>query len=431
MRHNQNRRSRGRPNNPGSNGGGGGGGGGGGNRKGPNPLTRSYESNGPDVKVRGTAAHVAEKYMTLARDALSSGDNVAAENYLQHAEHYNRIIFAAQALQQQSQPVQTREYGDDEDGEEEDRFFAPRGGRDRSEQNGEQRSAPADEGEEGEGGYQQQPREFRERSREPREGDFGRQQRPRNMNGDNDREQRAPREANGERREQSGERRERYQDGENGRERNREYNGERGERRERPRDFNGEGNREQRYEQRPRDFNGEGRRERSRNQDQDGGYERPRGEVAEAAAPAGFEDETNRNVAPVAARSGEIDGAYEAPVNGTSNGAPIESAADVAEEIRPRRRRRVRADETGEAGADAPVAAPVTAASPAAPSPAPASPVVESEAPKAAPEAAADAEAPRPRRRRVPRAAAPEAGAAPAEGEATRDGEAALAAFPE
>jgi hypothetical protein len=65
-------------------------------RKPQNPLARSYESNGPDVKIRGTAAHIAEKYMSLARDALASGDMVTAESYLQHAEHYNRIIMAAQ-----------------------------------------------------------------------------------------------------------------------------------------------------------------------------------------------------------------------------------------------------------------------------------------------------------------------------------------------
>lgn len=64
------------------------------NRKGQNPLTRNFESSGPDIKIRGTPAHVAEKYMSLARDALSSGDPVLAENYLQHAEHYNRIILA-------------------------------------------------------------------------------------------------------------------------------------------------------------------------------------------------------------------------------------------------------------------------------------------------------------------------------------------------
>jgi uncharacterized protein DUF4167 len=68
-----------------------------GGRKPQNPLARNYESNGPDVKIRGTAAHIAEKYMSLARDALASGDLVGAESYLQHAEHYNRIIMAAQA----------------------------------------------------------------------------------------------------------------------------------------------------------------------------------------------------------------------------------------------------------------------------------------------------------------------------------------------
>lgn len=67
-----------------------------GGRKAPNPLVRNYESSGPDVKIRGTAAQIAEKYSTLARDAMSSGDIVAAESYLQHAEHYNRIIMAAQ-----------------------------------------------------------------------------------------------------------------------------------------------------------------------------------------------------------------------------------------------------------------------------------------------------------------------------------------------
>jgi hypothetical protein len=67
-----------------------------GGRKPQNPLARNFESNGPDVKIRGTAAHIAEKYMSLARDALASGDMVTAESYLQHAEHYNRIIMAAQ-----------------------------------------------------------------------------------------------------------------------------------------------------------------------------------------------------------------------------------------------------------------------------------------------------------------------------------------------
>lgn len=92
--------------------------------KGPNPLSRSYESNGPDVKIRGTAQHIAEKYLQLARDAHSSGDPVSAENYLQHAEHYFRLIAAAQealrqppAFRADGQPMTEDEAdeGDDED----------------------------------------------------------------------------------------------------------------------------------------------------------------------------------------------------------------------------------------------------------------------------------------------------------------------------
>lgn len=74
------------------------------NRRGHNPLTRVYESNGPDVKIRGTAHHIAEKYLQLARDAQSSGDPITAEGYLQHAEHYFRMIMAAQAQQAQQNP---------------------------------------------------------------------------------------------------------------------------------------------------------------------------------------------------------------------------------------------------------------------------------------------------------------------------------------
>lgn len=72
----------------------------GGNRRGyTNPMNRSYDSNGPDVKVRGTAMHIYDKYLSLARDATSSGDTIASENYLQHAEHYYRIMAAFNAQQ--------------------------------------------------------------------------------------------------------------------------------------------------------------------------------------------------------------------------------------------------------------------------------------------------------------------------------------------
>jgi hypothetical protein len=66
-----------------------------GQRKHHLPLRlQTFDSNGPDVRIRGNAYQVHEKYLQLARDAQSSGDRVAAENYFQHAEHYYRIIAA-------------------------------------------------------------------------------------------------------------------------------------------------------------------------------------------------------------------------------------------------------------------------------------------------------------------------------------------------
>lgn len=99
-----------------------------GGRKHGNPLSRNYESNGPDVKVRGNAAHIAEKYLQLARDAQSSGDSVMAENYLQHAEHYFRIISAAQQAQQaqfRGEVQQDEDDFDDDFAPINDRFASP------------------------------------------------------------------------------------------------------------------------------------------------------------------------------------------------------------------------------------------------------------------------------------------------------------------
>ena len=79
MRHNSNRRQRGRGN--GSRRGGGG-----------QPRSQVYDSNGPDVRIRGTANQVHEKYLALAKDASSAGDYVLAESYMQHAEHYQRVM---------------------------------------------------------------------------------------------------------------------------------------------------------------------------------------------------------------------------------------------------------------------------------------------------------------------------------------------------
>jgi hypothetical protein len=97
----------------------GGGGGGGGPR--PPHRSQTFDSNGPNVKIRGNAYQVYERYLGLAREAQSSGDPVSAENFYQHAEHYFRVMNAngealrQQQLQQQQQPMSGE--GDMIDGE--------------------------------------------------------------------------------------------------------------------------------------------------------------------------------------------------------------------------------------------------------------------------------------------------------------------------
>ncbi|TQF30955.1 DUF4167 domain-containing protein [Bradyrhizobium sp. UNPA324] len=154
------------------------------NRRSQNPMTRVYESNGPDIKIRGTASHIAEKYLQLARDARSSGDPVAAENYYQHAEHYFRLIAAAQEQFRQNQQPRGDEpissHGDDgeDDGENFSNFgqepgFVPQppqqpfvrdrdGQRDHHQRDHQQRDNQQQP-------YQrdQQPREHRERDHRP------------------------------------------------------------------------------------------------------------------------------------------------------------------------------------------------------------------------------------------------------------------------
>lgn len=89
------------------------GGGGGGNG---NSANKVFDSNGPDVKLRGTAQTVAEKYLQLGRDAQASGDTVMAESYYQFADHYYRVWLAAQPA---GQPVQFSRRLGEEDGEDE------------------------------------------------------------------------------------------------------------------------------------------------------------------------------------------------------------------------------------------------------------------------------------------------------------------------
>ncbi|MGB0681505.1 MAG: DUF4167 domain-containing protein [Magnetovibrionaceae bacterium] len=71
----------------------------------------SFESNGPDVKVRGTAQQIVEKYLSLARDATSSGDRIGAEAFYQYAEHYYRVMMEADRASQgnNAQPRQRQD----------------------------------------------------------------------------------------------------------------------------------------------------------------------------------------------------------------------------------------------------------------------------------------------------------------------------------
>lgn len=152
------------------------------NRRGQNPMTRVYESNGPDIKIRGTASHIAEKYLQLARDARSSGDPVAAENYYQHAEHYFRLIATAQEQFRQNQqprgdePLSSNSDDGEDDGENFSNFgqepgFVPQPPQQQSftrDRDG-QRDHQRDHQQRDNQPYQrdQQPREHRERDHRP------------------------------------------------------------------------------------------------------------------------------------------------------------------------------------------------------------------------------------------------------------------------
>jgi hypothetical protein len=71
-----------------------------------NIINRVFDSSGPEGKVRGTPQQIIEKYQTLARDAQLSNDRVAAENFLQHAEHYTRLL--AEAMREMAAEQEAR-----------------------------------------------------------------------------------------------------------------------------------------------------------------------------------------------------------------------------------------------------------------------------------------------------------------------------------
>lgn len=83
-----------------------------------------FDSNGPDVRIRGTAHQICEKYLGLAKDSSAAGDHILAQSYLQHAEHYQRVInewqeakenreAQQQARQNQQQGQQNQKVADD------------------------------------------------------------------------------------------------------------------------------------------------------------------------------------------------------------------------------------------------------------------------------------------------------------------------------
>ncbi|MFC7291282.1 DUF4167 domain-containing protein [Hirschia litorea] len=83
-------------------------------RKPTHSSNRSLESNGPEVKIRGSASQIYEKYIQYARDAQTAGDRVKAENLFQHAEHYYRIM---QANMPKDRPAQNQNNRDDDQNE--------------------------------------------------------------------------------------------------------------------------------------------------------------------------------------------------------------------------------------------------------------------------------------------------------------------------
>ena len=134
-----------------------------------NIVNRVFDSSGPEGKVRGTPQQIIEKYQTLARDAQLSNDRVAAENFLQHAEHYTRMLAEAQRELAQEQEARQQQYQQNGNG-----------------QNGSQNGGQNAGHNGGQGGNNRG--EYRDRN--------DRNDRSNDQRGENRHEQRAPREDN-------------------------------------------------------------------------------------------------------------------------------------------------------------------------------------------------------------------------------------------
>ena len=140
-----------------------------------NIVNRVFDSSGPEGKVRGTPQQIIEKYLILARDAQLSNDRVAAENFLQHAEHYTRMLGEAQREQAERQQHQNNQQGygnrgdddrdDRDEGDDQPREETPR--RDDRNQRRDDRQERGDRQDRAERD-ETEPREPRDRRREPR-----------------------------------------------------------------------------------------------------------------------------------------------------------------------------------------------------------------------------------------------------------------------
>jgi hypothetical protein len=157
------KRMRGRTHRSGGSGQGGGGGPAPRHYNGNIPLNRNhvFDSSGPDLRVRGTAQQLFEKYLQLGRDATGAGDRVMAESYFQHAEHYFRILNAINQASQQSQPQQQQHYQNNNNPNPQNQNHTPQpnpGGHAGGQYNGHRRrNEEGYENDEQQGGYDEQP----------------------------------------------------------------------------------------------------------------------------------------------------------------------------------------------------------------------------------------------------------------------------------
>ena len=338
------KRQRGR--NRGGNGGSGGGG------KPQQNVNRAFESNGPDnVKIRGNAQHVFEKYQQLARDATAAGDRVLGENYLQHAEHYFRVVRAVSPNKSASEILGRDALASGFDIDFEDESGA-QAGEDTSSEGGGEGEA---QGEGGEQRGERQDRDRQDREWQPRREDRSYNQdrpqgdRPRDDRGYNQDRPRDDRGYNQDRPRDDRPRDERPRD-----ERPRD---------DRPRDDRGQGQGDRPRDDRPRDDRPRDdrprgdRRDRFRDRDRDFNRDRPRDPMAVV------EPESTPLTAPAPTPVAEMDdGPRLRSQDGSVSHAPAflqarperTPEADSDGEVRkPRRRRAPRSFEGGEGEAPA------------------------------------------------------------------------------